>query len=101
MQLASLRRGKIKILERELELIDIRPEFAGDIDKTRSRVVRDPVQHFRGGVFVTRFTDKGIQVEPSDNLTGSGVDFEDIIRLPLVGVQITADQFELIDISVR
>src|SRR5579863_2806945 len=86
-------------LEWEADLVDVWPEFARDIDEPGGGIEGDPVKYFGAAEFVAGFGGDGVEVEPADDLAGGGVDLEDIVGLPLVGIEIAVDQLQLVDIA--
>src|SRR6185312_3836600 len=57
------------------------------------------VEDVRTGELVARFGYEGVEVRSSDHFSRNSIDLENIVRLPLVGIDISTDQFELVDIS--
>ena len=87
------------LLQRKFNFEDVRPQFAGDINFSRCGVVGDAIEYFGAGEFVGFFAYDGIEVELTDDLSAAGIDLQDIIGLPLVGIEVTFDQFQLVYIA--
>ena len=74
--------------ERQFELVDTGPSFPVTYTETRGGVIGHPVERFGAGEFVAGFDGDRSQVEPADDFAGAGVDLEDIVGLPLIGVEV-------------
>src|SRR5580700_8995688 len=88
-------------LQADFQLVDVWPKFTSDVDEARCGVKGDPVKYFGAGEFVAGFGGDGSQVEPADDFAGGGIDLENIVRLPLVGIEIAVDQLKLVDVAYR
>lgn len=88
-------------LQADFKLVNVWPKFTSDVDEARGGVIGDPVKHFGAGEFVAGFGGDGSQVESADDFAGAGIDLEDVVRLPLIGIEIAMDQLKLVDVAYR
>src|SRR5882724_835008 len=84
---------------REFDLVKIGPKFSGDIDLIGDRIVGNAIERIAAGIFVSCFICQRAEIQPANDLTTGRIDLEDIIRLPLIGVNKTVDQLQLVDIT--
>jgi len=86
-------------LQRKFDLEDIWPQFTGDVNFSRCGIIGDAIEHFGAGVFVGFFPYDGPEVELTDDLSAAGIDLQNIIGLPLIGVDVAFDQFQLVYVT--
>ena len=96
---AVLRRRLLALLLDETHLEHLRPPLPGDIEGVRPRVVGDAVEHLRPEAVGAPQQPRSIDVvgDPA----GRGVDADDEVGLPDVGVDRPVDALELVQLVER
>lgn len=86
------------LISREFDLKDRWPLFSGDEEAAVLIIVGDAVEH-RFAVILLGLGEKAGAVEPCLDVTVSGRDSGDAVRVPDVGVDLPVDVLELIEIA--
>src|SRR5579863_6568451 len=83
-----------------LDLEQLRPQLAGDEQAAAGRVPRDSVENgFRAGVFARR--KQALEIDPAQDPAGAGRNTRDPVGVPDVGVHLTLDVLEFVEIRHR
>src|SRR5450631_4936002 len=83
----------------KFDLEYIRPKLTGNIDPAGRRIVGNAVKHIAFGINVPCALMQGAQIQLTHDFPAGGIDLEDIVRLPLIGIKKAVDQFQLVDIA--
>ena len=91
------RKGRIHLLLRlDADLVDLWPEFARDEQTVGFGVIGNPVEDGIGVVGAV-VTINASEIDPAENPTSDRLDACDQVGLPDVRVDLTFDEFELIE----
>ena len=82
----------------EFDLVQIRPLLAGDVNLLRGAVVGDTVRYIGGRVLRFNAVPYVGKIDLTHDRSTCGIDLENIGGLPLVGIDISVDVFELVEI---